>query len=138
MCFRIAALAAALSFGCTFHAGLDGIDAALFGSQYHHLERFTDAGPTAEGEDGNGGGELKSWSTSAGRTFGTVALEWKTDSAAEKGSMRGKGMSNNLQKTLGEGAIETLGDDAKCILMPALCADIPAVADFLNREVETP
>lgn len=108
--------------GCTLHAGLDGIDAALFGSTYHHVKQFTDVSASGriDGEDG-AGNQIKSWSTSGTRTFGTVALEWKTNQSSETGSMRGKGMSNNLQRTLGEDAIQALGDDAKCVLMPALC-----------------
>lgn len=121
MSSRIALFAAILSFGCTYHVGVDGLSGSLFGSHYHHRETFSDAVAVAEGEEP--GGYLKSWSTVGGRTYGTVDLEWHTNESEEKGSMRGDGMSDNLQQTLGDDAIETLGDDAKCVLMPALCAD---------------
>ncbi len=112
--------------GCSYHLGLDGLDGSLFGSHYHHLEKFTDTG------------ELASWSTVGGRTYGTVDLEWKTDEASEKGSMRGDGMSDNLQQTLGDNAIEALGDDAKCVLNPASCVSLGAAAGAILAPVPAP
>ncbi len=112
--------------GCAYHVGLDGIDGSMFGSHYHHLEKFNETG------------ELESWSTVGGRTFGTVDLEWKTNEAEEKGSMRGDGMSDNLQKTLGDSTIETLGDDAKCVLNPASCVSLGAGIGTVLRPEPAP
>lgn len=118
-----------LLYGCTLHVGVDGLDGSLFGSHYHHRETFSEPG------EGSDGGYLKSWSTVGGRTFGTVDLEWKTDESSEKGSMRGEGMSSNLQRTLGDDTIKSLGEDAKCVLMPALCIGAgAAVSEFLGDD----
>jgi len=47
-------------------------------------------------------GTVKKWNTKVLRTWGTTDIEWANTMSKEKGSIRGDGMSDNTQKTLGD------------------------------------
>ena len=113
----IAALALFAPLGCTLNMGPAGFTVAAFGAAYTHRESFSPA-PTTNDDDG-GGAVLKSWTTVALRTFGTVDVEATVDMGSERISLSGKGMSKNMAGVIGEDVAVKIGQIVACSLQPA-------------------
>ncbi len=110
--------------GCTVYVGPAGFAVATFGSAYTHREAFADP-PTTPPEDG-GADAMKSWTTVALRTFGTVDLEATVDMNSERLALTGDGMSKNMAGVIGDDVAAKIGQIVACSLQPAQpsCAGI--------------
>ncbi len=103
--------------GCIVHVGPTGLDVAIAGTFYSHSETNAGAGGTDDSEDVNGEEDSSSgpftWRTHAARTWGTSGVEGEITTESEKISIQGKGMSDNLQETLGDDIIRDIANAAR-------------------------
>jgi len=83
--------------GCVGTITGDGVHWALAGTYYGHSEEPV-CGQCETGEES----ESRTWTTVAGRAWGTNGLEGKITSQSETVSIQGEGMSEQMQKTLGD------------------------------------
>ena len=99
---------------------------AVFGSGYTHREAFADTPTQPPQGDDDVGDAMKSWTTVALRTFGTVDIEATVDMNSERLALTGKGMSDNMAGVIGQDVAAKLGQIVACSLQPAQ----PACAGF--------
>ncbi len=103
--------------GCSTYIGPAGFAVAAFGSAYTHHESFSDPPKATAAEEGGDG--LKSWTTVALRTFGTVDIEATVDMGSERIALTGDGMSKNMAGVIGEDVAAKIGLIVACSLQPA-------------------
>ena len=83
-------------------------------------------------------GELQTWKTSVWRTWGTTDLEWANTAERGKGSIRGDGMSDNLQKTMGDDVVEVMAEQVRKGLVPtSALGDVLGGSDEVEPEADT-
>ncbi len=111
---------ALLPLGCSVYVGPAGFTAAVFGSAYTHRESFTQPqSATATEVASLEVDALKSWTTVALRTYGTVDIEATVDMNSERIALTGDGMSEKMAGVIGQDTAAKLGQIVACSLQPA-------------------
>jgi hypothetical protein len=111
-------LALATLTGCGIY--MPGAGFSALGTQYHHAEYDADTGE-------------KIWETTMFRSWGTSRANTYVDTESERIGIEGEGMSDNMQRSVGDDAVEKVADVVSKNLRPGAQLEEGLTPDLVGK-----